>query len=1756
MRIPAPLGRLLRLVGGASIVGAVFFAVNPDAWSMVKAVMLREQVAFFPVQNTVPVDNDEYSSGSNAPDPCAGKGGDSDGDGICGSQDKCPNDTCGDTTDSDSDGKGDCCDICPTSKANKDADADGVCDDIDKCPNFSPDAVWSGSPFYPGSTVCDQTADTDKDGKGDCCDDCPEDKTNTCNGAECGNGKKDSGEECDLGSEKNGRPRQPCTSGCTLPQCADKKDNDGDNNIDCKDLGCMNCLDCAVAGEFGDDDDNIKCDPSKDSEYDRCSDPDAPWNLAGNFGKDINSNQTQIAWESPIVASLLAAKPVKAPFSFETCKTAGGKPVTGKKTINGVEKVFCKACVCEEPKKWHKTNDGFVCIECDGEGMTLVRLEQPNGNTDYQCRCKTGLQAEKDKDGKTKCVPLECKAQDRSQITACCSNKCKLEAEEEYDRRVGTNPDRWVKAKRINPEKYEGCMASCVCGSQQKADEDAAAKKEKQKQDRLKQLQQQFPNVKNWVWDEEQNDWRPAQQNEIRPLGKNSSTQDIPIASLLLAGPEPEKPDKGGDAGSCFDQCMAEGGDPDSNPVKNAKCCATNQKTGTQTACKPTCCRSACINKICPAPDKGGSAQGPGGGTVFGGSKTPPVGPSSVKPKPPKKIPPKKKKKKKSSSSRGGPGGGGGGAGATGGNTTGGAIGGNTSAVGVISGFPPPPPGSSRASLGSARSGASSSAISRSSLRSLSSSSRSISPKCGNGTVDPGEECDKGAFNDDGREFGCREDCTRWRCGDNTLDQVGSLACRPAEQVCPPLAFEGPNIFEECDDGNTDNGDGCSSICRAEFCGDGKIDQDGPDNDPATKGDNEDCDDRNKNDNDACRNNCKAPGCGDGVITESRGETCDEDQFLIPKQDAACREGKCTYCGDGVVQSKLEQVEDPEWIEMCDDGNGNNNDDCPNDCKMAVCGDGETEGTEQCDDGNDDPKDGCHLCHFRVCGVPPLDPVECSDYGTPGYNDPPPGAYWCRVDMSQSNAWDIGQRCTWARCGDGVVDPFFNGVTLEWEGCDDGNLENEDGCSKECIPEHMAADGGLDDDGDLSEDGDISDEGDFEDDGDFEDEGDFDDDGDLSEDGDISDEGDFEDGGDFSEDGDFADEGDISDEGDFEDGGDIAEDGDDGGDDGGGMCTGFECSLGGDEACAEQNMTCVETSQFPCIKCEEDGDIFDDGDIAEDGDISDDDFGDDGDIFDDGDIAEDGDISDDDFGEDGDIFDDGDIAEDGDISDDFGEDGDIFDDGDIAEDGDISDDDFGEDGDIFDDGDIAEDGDISDDDFGDDGDIFDDGGGSSRSSAGSFGSFGSVQSSLGSFGSFGSVQSSLGSFGSFGSTQSSGRSSSRSSSGVDGFCGDGLLNDGEQCDRNNPCFNGTCNLRSCFCEPRTDLFCGDGIKSPREACDVGTNTCPTGQNCNVNLCICAPGGASACGNSKLDPGEQCDYAVPCPGGDRCNVSSCTCEGGGLGGGFGGIGGIGGGVGGTGGGGGPICGNRQLDPGETCDDGNRRNSDGCSASCRLEPGSQLRCGNGIVTQGEECDDGNTRDFDGCNFQCLLENGACGDGVLQKLLGEQCEPALHSPSLPYRCGTDCRFSTLYCGNGRIDAGEECDDGAQNSDVLPDRCRANCSNARCGDRILDQAEQCDDGDRISGDGCDAYCRREAFAGPIPSSVGSVVVQLPVFPTTPGTVPGIPLPITRPPAIIPIGSVVPLPQRPPAGDTGPAAIAVMAAGAAAGWSWMRRKK
>jgi MYXO-CTERM domain-containing protein len=87
-----------------------------------------------------------------------------------------------------------------------------------------------------------------------------------------------------------------------------------------------------------------------------------------------------------------------------------------------------------------------------------------------------------------------------------------------------------------------------------------------------------------------------------------------------------------------------------------------------------------------------------------------------------------------------------------------------------------------------------------------------------------------------------------------------------------------------------------------------------------------------------------------------------------------------------------------------------------------------------------------------------------------------------------------------------------------------------------------------------------------------------------------------------------------------------------------------------------------------------------------------------------------------------------------------------------------------------------------------------------------------------------------------------------------------------------------------------------------------------------------------------------------------------------------------------------CGDGVVGEGEACDDGNAVDGDGCSSACAIEDGYTCEgepsacteqtvgaeCGDGVVDSGEACDDGNAADGDGCSAQCAVEAGYTCEG----------------------------------------------------------------------------------------------------------------------------------------------------------------------------------
>lgn len=101
------------------------------------------------------------------------------------------------------------------------------------------------------------------------------------------------------------------------------------------------------------------------------------------------------------------------------------------------------------------------------------------------------------------------------------------------------------------------------------------------------------------------------------------------------------------------------------------------------------------------------------------------------------------------------------------------------------------------------------------------------------------------------------------------------------------------------------------------------------------------------------------------------------------------------------------------------------------------------------------------------------------------------------------------------------------------------------------------------------------------------------------------------------------------------------------------------------------------------------------------------------------------------------------------------------------------------------------------------------------------------------------------------------------------------------------------------------------------------------------------------------------------------------------------------------------------------------------------------------------------------------GICGDGIVQA--DEECDGGEENNMLGLGCTPDCRVSV--CGNAMLEPGEECDDGVRNTDNQPDSCSTLCLLPRCGDAITDMnfGELCDggfDNSDVIADACRTNC------------------------------------------------------------------------------------
>jgi len=289
-------------------------------------------------------------------------------------------------------------------------------------------------------------------------------------------------------------------------------------------------------------------------------------------------------------------------------------------------------------------------------------------------------------------------------------------------------------------------------------------------------------------------------------------------------------------------------------------------------------------------------------------------------------------------------------------------------------------------------------------------------------------------------------------------------------------------------------------------------------------------------------------------------------------------------------------------------------------------------------------------------------------------------------------------------------------------------------------------------------------------------------------------------------------------------------------------------------------------------------------------------------------------------------------------------------------------------------------------------------------------------------------------------------------------------------------------------------YCGDGTRQESdEACDNGEDNGASECEYGTETCdVCTPGCATApaigkyCGDGQITNGENCDDGEV----DNGTYGHCNTECTGMG---------------------ESCGNGAVDGTEVCDSGVNNGTYGyCSSTCTgmLECGDGISqtpdetcdsgadngvyrlnapgncnagcqgigdagyCGNSVVETGnEDCDHGGLITTDCvygyteckvCDNECKEQDGNvsyCGDGFTQVTDGETCDDGVNNGNYGY-CAEGCKSEGEFCGDGIENGTEACDDGVENG--TPGHCNSDCSGEvpYCGDNIQNGTEICDNG------------------------------------------------------------------------------------------------
>ncbi|MFM2415395.1 MAG: hypothetical protein RL385_118 [Pseudomonadota bacterium] len=317
-------------------------------------------------------------------------------------------------------------------------------------------------------------------------------------------------------------------------------------------------------------------------------------------------------------------------------------------------------------------------------------------------------------------------------------------------------------------------------------------------------------------------------------------------------------------------------------------------------------------------------------------------------------------------------------------------------------------------------------------------------------------------------------------------------------------------------------------------------------------------------------------------------------------------------------------------------------------------------------------------------------------------------------------------------------------------------------------------------------------------------------------------------------------------------------------------------------------------------------------------------------------------------------------------------------------------------------------------------------------------------------------------------------------------CGNSVVEPGETCDPPGSCPRSCSDGSSCTIDTLTGSAANCTAACGYQAitqCRSGDGCCAPGCNANSDRDC-----SSTCGNSVVEPGETCDPASSCPTAAACSDgNACTID--------------------------SLAGSRASCT-ATCTHQSItqcRNNDGCCApgcNANSDNDCSASCGNRIVEPGETCDpqttcpstcsDGNACTIDrstgstaNCNLSCSHQTitecanndgccaagcnantdsdctATCGNGVVER--GETCDPVSSCPAASCNDNVACTADTsagsaancnLTCTHSAItqcQAGDGCCAPGCNANSASPSYDPNCT-ATCGNSVVEPGETCD--------------------------------------------------------------------------------------------------